>query len=260
MALSLMAGGAVAADMPVKAMKAPAPVAVWNWTGFYVGANGGYGWDNEGVGYTFDNFFFGLAAGLGNVPTSQSLSSSGALAGGQVGYNYQVGAGVIGVEADFDWADIKGTARFFDIPTGVQFLTTADRKINSIGTARARAGFLPSNQLLLYVTGGFAWGDTRLTITQTPLFGCGNIPGCLTATSSGWSTGWTVGAGAEWMFAQNWSFKAEYLYVDLGSRSATVTSVFGGPGNFYTGTTSFREHTVRAGINYHFGGPVVAKY
>lgn len=260
-ALSIAAGGAVAADMPLKAVKAPAPVAIWNWTGFYVGANGGYGWDDESVAFTADPAFFGAAIAIGNAASRLSPSARGGLAGGQVGYNWLMNSFVLGIEADYDWADINGSARFRDTATGVTFENIATRKVSSFGTARARAGFLPTNQLLLYATGGFAWGETRLTITQTPLLGCGNIPGCLAATSSGTSTGWTVGAGAEWMFAPNWSLKAEYLYVDLGGRSATVVSTVQAPaGNFYTGTTNFRENIVRAGINYHFGGPVVAKY
>jgi outer membrane immunogenic protein len=229
------------------------------WTGFYVGANGGYGWDNRTVDFTADPNFFAAAIANGNLPAQLSPSGRGGLGGVQAGFNYQIGAGLVGIEADFDAADIRGSAAF--LSANGNFTTTADRKVTSIGTVRARAGFLPWNSTLLYVTGGLAYGNTKAAISVTPTGGCGAVPGCLAVTTSGMTAGWTVGAGAERMFAPGWSFQAEYLYVDLGSRSATVTSAFAGFANFYTGTTSFRENIVRAGINYHFGGPaVVAKY
>ena len=106
--------------------------------------------------------------------------------------------------------------------------------------------------MLLYATGGLAYGNTSLNFTEANTSSCGFSPGCLSATDSGTRLGWTLGAGGEWMFAPKWSVKAEYLYVDLGSRSATLTSPFGGLGNFYTGTTSFRANIARGGINYHF--------
>jgi outer membrane immunogenic protein len=252
------ASNAFAADMPVKApVYRPAPVAVVAplWNGWYVGGNGGYGWDNRDVTFTGDPTFFGAAIATGFSAASLSPSATGGLGGIQAGYNYQMGPGVIGVEADFDFASIRGSSTFTDVSGGFQ--NTAERKVTSLGTVRARAGFLPWNPLLLYVTGGLAYGNTNLNITQTvtPIAGgCLAVPGCTSATSSGTTAGWTVGGGVEWMFAPKWSLKAEYLYVDLGNRSATLTAfpAFGPPGNFYTGTTSFRENIVRGGINYHF--------
>jgi outer membrane immunogenic protein len=254
-----LVGGAMAADIPVKAPYRAPPPPVLLWTGFYVGANGGYGWDNRTVDFTADPNFFAPAIALGNLPAQLSPSGRGGLGGVQAGFNYQIGAGLVGIEADFDAADIRGSAAF--LSANGNYTTTADRRDTSIGTVRARAGFLPWNSMLLYVTGGLAYGNTKVAISVTPTAGCGAIPGCLAATSSGMTAGWTVGAGAEWMFAPAWSFKAEYLYIDIGNRSATVVSAFAGAPNFYTGTTNFRENIVRAGINYHFGGPaVVAKY
>lgn len=236
-----------AADMPVKApMMAPA----YNWTGWYLGANVGYGSSNGDVPFTFDPVYFGGAVAGGNATTRLSPRAKGALGGIQIGYNYQMGSTVVGVEADYEFASMRGTDTF--LGGGGAFMNTSERKITSLGTLRARAGWLPSNPLLLYVTGGLAYGNTSLNITETNTATCALSPGCLSATDSGTKAGWTLGGGGEWMFAPKWSLKAEYLYVDLGSRSATVTFPFGPAGNFYTGTTKFQENIVRGGINYHF--------
>lgn len=224
------------------------------WSGGYIGGNGGYGWDNQSITSTADAAFFGAAITADNVPASFSPRTKGGLGGVQAGYNYQMGSGLIGLEADFDFASIRGSSSFLD-PTGISFSASGERKISSLGTLRARAGWLPWSSLLLYVTGGLAYGKTELTVASSALpfaGGCAAAPGCLSSTSSGMRAGWTIGLGGEWMFAPAWSLKAEYLYVDLGSRSATLVSPLGPAGNFYTATTRFQENIVRGGINYHF--------
>jgi outer membrane immunogenic protein len=240
-----------AADMPLKAPP-PQPAPVYSWTGFYFGGNVGYGSDNRDVSFNGDPLDFGFGIATGLIAGRLSPSATGALGGIQAGYNYQIGSGLIGVEADYDFSDIRGSDTFNS--SAGPFQNMAQRKITSLGTLRARAGFLPWNPLLLYVTGGLAYGNTKLSITETFLGNCLAGAGCETASSSGTAAGWTVGGGAEWMFTPKWSLKAEYLYVDLGNRSATLSAPVPIllPGNFYTGSTSFRENIVRGGINYHF--------
>jgi outer membrane immunogenic protein len=252
---ALIAGPAMAADLARPVYRRPVVVAapVYSWTGWYAGINAGYGSDNRDVTFNGDPVDFGFAIATGLAAGRLSPSATGALGGIQAGYNYQMGSGVIGVEIDYDFANIRGSSTFNALVA--PFQNTAERKITSLGTLRARAGFLPWSPLLLYVTGGLAYGNTRLTITEAFLGNCLAGAGCETASSSGTAAGWTAGGGAEWMFAPRWSLKAEYLYVDLGNRSATLSAPppILLPGNFYTGSTSFRENIVRVGLNYKFG-------
>ena len=187
-------------------------------------------------------------------PNGNTLGGASGVAGGaQVGYNYQLNQFVIGVEADFQGTGISsggGASALvpviaspygsgFLIPVGA--LTGSNVSLEWFGTVRGRAGFLVLPTLLLYGTGGFAYG-------QVDAFGFSNTP-----------TGWTAGGGAEWMFAPNWSAKAEYLYIDLNNNGAT-----GGQGFNYGYFFHPEFNVVRAGINYHFNfgaeAPVVAWY
>jgi outer membrane immunogenic protein len=194
---------AIAADLPARTYtKAPVAVAPINsWTGFYIGAMGGYAQEN--------------ASGAGTM--------SGALAGGTLGYNWQTGPVVFGVEADAAWADVKATA-------AIPGLVAASVKIQDLGTVRGRIGYA-FDQVLVYGTGGYAWADTKATVTALGL----------TASQSQVLNGWTAGAGVEVMFAPKWSLKAEYLY-----RSFSGTNFFNVP------TGNLNLNSVQVGVNYHF--------
>jgi outer membrane immunogenic protein len=266
-------GAAVAADLPpAPAYKAPlkamAPVPTWN--GFYVGGNVGYGWDNSSTGISVGATdpalagFVAAAVAAGSFPASLSTSAKGVIGGGQIGYNWQLPSQwLVGLEADLQGSGIKGSAAqtlspaFFDMTA-----TGITKSIDWFGTVRGRVGFLPTPQLLLYGTGGLAYGQTKTSFTNTDVTsGCVvNASICATGASSGTRVGWTAGAGAEAMVAPNWSVKAEYLYVDLGKSSSNILS-FTTP-ILFTTSTSFHEQIARVGLNYHFnwGGPVVAKY
>lgn len=226
-ALTLGALPATAADIANRPVyKAPVAIpVVYNWTGFYIGVSGGGGWG------TSEHTFPGGTHG--------PFDTSGGLVGGTVGYNWQAGNWVFGAEADFSWADIKGTTAGSPIPC---LGGTCGTTIRDLGTARGRIGYA-WDSALLYGTGGFAWG---------------NVHGFETGFDSGSSTntGWTVGGGLEYGFTPNLSAKIEYLYVDLGN-DVLYGSGFGSPHSVDT-TTSI----VRAGLNYRFnwGAPVVAKY
>jgi outer membrane immunogenic protein len=205
-AASLIALGiapAVGADLPARTYtKGPAPVApVSSWTGFYIGAMGGYAKENT--------------TGIGAL--------SGGLAGGTVGYNWQTGMMVYGLEADAAWSNVGATV-------GNPAFVAATDKINDLGTARGRIG-VAFDQILLYGTGGFAWVDNKLTATVLGV----------SASESHFHTGWTAGAGIEAMFAPKWSVKAEYLYRSLSSQ------------NYFTiPTGTLNLNSVQVGVNYHF--------
>jgi outer membrane immunogenic protein len=178
----LSAQCAAAADLSVAPLyKAPPPAMApaYNWSGFYLGVNGGGGW------------------GHSNWDTSATrINTSGGMVGGTAGYNWQIGSAVLGVEGDIDWANLKGTNTSTLCPLGC---STSDTWLS---TVRGRAGYAFGG-VLPYVTGGLAVGDIR---AATPGF----------AGASNTSAGWTAGGGIEFALPGNWSAKAEYLYVDLG--------------------------------------------
>jgi outer membrane immunogenic protein len=212
--LAALTGTAAAADLPPRMApapyyKAPAEVQVYNWTGFYIGINGGGGFgrsDWDSIGSSFD--------------------VSGGLVGGTVGYNYQFGQAVVGVEGDIDWADINGTTNTA-CPFGCK---TTD---NWLSTVRGRLGYA-ADRFMPFITGGAAFGDIR---ASTPGF----------AGASNTEAGWTVGAGLEFAIAGSWTAKAEYLYVNLGKFNCGISC-----GALATDNVSFTTNIVRAGVNYRF--------
>jgi outer membrane immunogenic protein len=268
---------ASAADMAPRYTKAPPPIVeVWNWTGFYIGGNAGYSWGRADSTLSYFNTVTGAAI----VPPPGSVTGArfdmdGAIAGGQVGYNWQNGSWVWGIEADAQWSDEKGRANLLCsatliggpclpgltfLPAGVTGTNVAlDQSLEWFGTARLRGGWLATPRTLLYVTGGLAYGEIKTTATLSGATPAGVLISS-TSSNSDIRVGWTVGAGIEGMITQNWTAKLEYLYMDLGSFSGgTYTlaplSVIGARVD-----SDFRDHILRAGINYKFGGPVVAKY
>lgn len=198
------ATGASAADLPRPYNKAPTYVAptYYNWTGFYAGLNGGYGWSNS----------FGTDA-------------KGAVYGAQLGYNWQTGAFVFGVEGDFQGTSIKAS----DTVGAV----TAEAKISSFATVRGRIGYA-FDRLMIYGTGGWAYVDTKATLSA----------GGLSIDDSAWSSGYAVGGGVEWAAWNRWSVKGEYLFVHSGDVTLTLAGA--------TATGNFDTNIIRAGLNYRF--------
>jgi outer membrane immunogenic protein len=225
-ALFASVGVASAADLPQAVPYTRAPYVFspnYNWTGFYIGAMGGYGWSDQ------------ARATIGGVTVSASSSDlNGAFAGGTVGYNWQMGSWVLGVEADGAWSDLKFSQSGFGV-------TVAD-KMRSFGSVTGRLGWLPVQSTLVYFKGGYAWADNEISATG---FGAA-------FAESRFHSGWTVGAGLEYLFAPNWSVKAEYMYADYSNASYLTNFVPGGVG---LGVT---VNTVKAGINYHFGSSAAA--
>lgn len=231
-ALVAMASMASAADLPSRMYtKAAAYAPTFSWTGFYAGVNAGFGGGDTNYPIS--------AGGLGGIG-QLSITSSGFLGGGQIGYNWQAANIVYGLEVDFQGSGVESKLQETIPGLGsIAFGTTTDY----FGTARARIGTTPWDRSLLYVTGGLAYGHTTTNI--------GIIGGGLSSPDiSNDKIGWTVGAGLEYMIAPHWSVKTEYLYVDLG-RDDLDLAAFGG-GAIGTISEESRMHIVRAGVNYHF--------
>jgi outer membrane immunogenic protein len=172
------AQGAVAADLSLAPLyKAPPPTPAFDWSGFYLGVNGGGGWGHS--------WWSGQGAGVG---------LSGGQVGGTVGYNYQVGKVVFGAEGDLDWTRFDGTSNSTQCPG----CSTND---SWLSTVRGRIGY-SFDRVMPYVTGGLAVGDINAAAP--------------TGTGSAANAGWALGAGFEVALPGNWSAKAEYLRVDLG--------------------------------------------
>jgi outer membrane immunogenic protein len=217
---------AFAADMPVKAASAPAP-AISDWSGFYVGAEGGGGWVRSHM-----TFFF--------PTTTSTTNGDGGFAGGTLGYNWQSGPWVFGVEGDWSWADLRGKEDNINPNCTAGGIGTCFAKLKSFETARARLGYAVSTGLLAYVTGGAAFGEISS--------GSQNAASNLVAHDHT-NTGWTIGGGLEAQLAPNWSAKVEYQYVDLGSTGVLVDAAAGSSWQ----VDRFQTHLVRVGLNYRFG-------
>ncbi|MBR1173549.1 porin family protein [Bradyrhizobium sp. KB893862 SZCCT0404] len=190
--------------------------------------------------YNWTGFYLGVVGG-GAWEDSGSPRMQGGFVGGTAGYNWQTGNVVFGVEADAAWADVNASVTGATVVPGFGVVTaSASSKTDAMGTVRGRIGWAVNN-VLLYGTGGYAWIDNKITLSALGV----------SASDSKFHSGWTVGAGVEAYFAPNWTVKGEYLYRSLGGE--TYFS-----GALPTGTLNF--HTVQVGVNYHFNGPVVAKY
>ncbi|KJC59175.1 hypothetical protein UP10_20085 [Bradyrhizobium sp. LTSPM299] len=267
LAAVLGATSALAADLPAPVYtKAPAYVDPgYNWTGFYVGGNIGYSWGRSSDTSSLSN-------GVGTVLFTSAGSSNldGVVGGGQIGYNWQMQNWVWGLEADIQGTDEKGSRGF---TCGVSVCTpplggflalvlpgpavpvTLNQKIDWFGTVRGRVGVLATPRVLLYVTGGLAYGE----VASNGTIGAALTPFSATDTKAGY----TVGVGIEGAIGGNWTAKLEYLYVDLGrvsGTSATTIPALGGGTLSSNASSRISDNVLRVGLNYKFSGPVIAKY
>jgi outer membrane immunogenic protein len=237
-ALLMASMAAHAADMPVKAKPPPLPAplpAPFSWTGFYIGGNLGGAWAHRSV---IDSRF-GLNFSNGN-------NNGAFIGGGQIGFNYQFSNLVVGVEGDFDWAannNKTGTGVLVPALGSTFRVTSNDRWVS---TAAARFG-VAVDRVLFYGKAGGGWvGNSNFTVTNlttgTSIIGSNNNT----------NSGWLVGAGAEWAFANNWSAKIEYDYLGLSGRTFTVPvgSPFLVGDTFTTGRPNVQM--AKVGINYRF--------
>jgi outer membrane immunogenic protein len=265
-------GSALAADMAVKA-PLPAPAPAYSWTGFYVGGNAGYGWKGDpAVGFAPNDTLTLLSTcGVGNCPPSALFGIGGALGGVQAGYNLQVNPNwLVGFETDFDWSKVDGTGMSDILFSGVPGNLQASENVKWFGTVRARAGYLVTNKLLLYGTGGFAYGRVEesgaLNFNATGVsaighgfgFNCGAGLGtnCFVGNSTRTVTGYAYGAGAEYALWNNVSLKAEYLYVNLGrGNTMNIVAQNGNgaiPASFTATYSGGAFQLVRGGLNWKF--------
>ena len=209
-----VAGPALAADLPTRAAPA-APVAAapaFTWTGFYVGANAGYGWGSVRLTDSDGDWISGRL--------------DGAIGGGQIGYNFQTGSVVLGVETDIQ---ATGLSRSF-----VDDDEAVTSKIQYFGTVRGRIGMSFDN-IMPYVTAGLAYANNKITARE----------GNLAISSSKTHFGWTVGAGVEADLGNGWSVKGEYLYVDMPNKTY-LPNLDGGV------RVRSDFHVARIGLNYRF--------
>jgi outer membrane immunogenic protein len=275
---ALVATPTMAADMPVK-YKAPPPV--FSWTGCYGGIDAGlligrdrYVQSMAGAFLAPGNLFANPANG-GQLATAYGSPNDSAFNGGvEVGCNYQAGWVVFGVAADFSGTSLRETQLASYGPTGPfvgglgllasSRTETVTKDLSWFSTFRGRIG-IAGDRVLVYATGGLAVARIKSTTNETfaadQFFLSGDIfQGSATVTR----TGWTAGAGIEWPVAPGWTTKLEYLYLDFGSFTYTspcvTVAACGGPGFAWQTNVRVRESVFRVGINYLFGGPVVAKY
>lgn len=236
-ALSLFAAtpAAFAADLPAgppaqaPAAYVPVVAPVYNWSGIYIGINGGYGFgstDWSPSGFTGPGTF----------------NTNGGLVGGTAGFNFQSGSVVYGIEGDWDWAGIKGTSS--NTTSTINGCPGAlpcsfETSSNWLSTVRGRVGYA-FDRVLIYATGGGAAGDVKATFTNP------NTPFTGTTNSTEW--GWTAGGGVEAAVTDNVTVKVEYLFVDLqdGNCSSTVCAAVPSV------PVSFDASIVRAGLNFKF--------
>ncbi|WEK49178.1 MAG: porin family protein [Candidatus Kaistia colombiensis] len=236
--LVLSASTALAADLTYEPAPIAAPAEAFNWTGFYIGVHGGYGW-----GHTQDT----------HNPNAFGQTLTGGFGGAQIGYNYQFANNVVlGAEADVAYSGIGkdwGGATQYDPYYG-------EDKIDWFGTVRARVGY-SVDRFMPYLTGGLAWANVDHKLgcdpSRSPLTprGCSRV-GSFETSKSDTAWGWTVGAGVEYAVTNNVTVKAEYLYTDLGKNDVTLVDV-----NFPTDPVNNREfdtsfNSVKLGLNYKF--------
>jgi outer membrane immunogenic protein len=268
-----LSGVASAQDMPVKR---PAAVVAAAWTGPYIGLNAGDARNDRRIDNRILSVFCDQAGIIGpvcsthpnitdalvaSVPPGFDTTPKGFIGGGQIGYGFQPTPQLVwGIEADFQDAHVRGSANtltrspfFFDVAT---VTGAASQKIDFFGTLRARLGWLPIEPLLLYATGGLAYGHLETSVSflrSVPCIGCDRFT---SASDDRWRAGWTVGGGLEWMVVPRWSIRAEYLYYDLGhvTLNQTIAQDFGNP-PFVSVTVAseapYKGSIFRGAINYH---------
>jgi outer membrane immunogenic protein len=217
---------ASAADLPARTYtKAPplmAPAAI-NWTGFYAGVFGGYGWGGKFRNNDGDD--------VDDIEQASAADLKGGFGGGTIGYNWQAASSMLvwGLEADVAGSGIR--MDFVDPDDG----DTARYRINAFGSVTGRVG-VAFDAALLYVKGGYAWTNNKLSGTD----------GVDSFSSTATHSGYTIGGGLEYMFMPAWSVKAEYMFADYGE------GLYGPTPDGDYGRVGLTAHTVKAGINYHF--------
>lgn len=257
-----LTNAARAADAVVEEVIVAEPVI--SWTGGYIGVNAGYSWGDFDQTATFAPFDLLPLAEFDGFSGTYGSDADGASGGAQAGYNWQVNNFVLGFEADIQAANVESTVTGSEVlevgtvlgPFPLETTVSTTTEVDWFGTARIRAGFAPTQRLLVYGTGGFAFGGTKSTssisaVVVEPL-GPGSDVTVLdneTSSSSDTRTGWAAGAGAEFAIDDNWSIKGEYLYTDLGDEDIFSFNEDGVSAGL---SSDIKFHTIRIGLNYGF--------
>ena len=280
-------GSAFAADLNKPVYKAPPPVPVlapvYNWTGGYVGLNGGVDWENTQTQYSYSytpsgNFdaVFGHGGLLGLTgpsavdnalaigflaPSLGKSTTAVGMVGGQWGYNYQIQQYVLGFETDLDWVGGAKTSTFTSLPNGVVTLNaTQTAGLEALGTVRARLGYAIDRNLF-FVTGGLAYGEVKASTNATGVTNPALIPplppgtDIVSGSASGWRAGYTVGGGYEYAFTNNLTGKIEYLYYNLGTANYSVAAAnaFTAAEQLFTNASQkFNGNVLRVGLNWKY--------
>ena len=224
------------------------------WSGFYAGINlgGGFGNGSANESGHSSNLDFAYNNGNGNIPSNYNITSNGVLGGGQIGYNLLIKKIILGFETDFQGSGISGNKNIYIPSTSdlCESSNNAKNDLNYFGTSRLRLGFNPVDSVMLYATGGFAYGNTSTSSKTAWNSGGSSCDGPLSGSSNTTAVGWTTGLGAEYFFIQKWSLKAEYLYVDLGKTKYTANV----PTNDASMDYQFDQqyNIFRLGLNYKF--------
>jgi outer membrane immunogenic protein len=261
-AVVITAGSAGAADLSRPILKAPPPIPVFSWTGWYVGVHVGGAWGTKEWQDPVVTAFDGVSTTTFSFPdtTIANYGVNGFLGGLQIGYNYQSGPWVWGVEAQGSWAGIRGS----DACPFFAGKATCRTNVDALGSFAVRFGGT-IDRAMLYVKGGPAWAWER---HRTDAIFCGKGPGACTTVSTEskhWRWGGMLGAGVEFAFTNSISGKLEYNYMDFGTRTYTfgpISSPGAPPGFGETVDVKIRQniHLVKVGLNFRWDQPVVARY
>lgn len=243
-----------AADLAVKAPPIAPPAPVWSWTGFYLGAHVGAGWGETETTLTSATV---TTPPLGTFPFTlpfAQTSASGFLGGVQAGYNWQTGWAVLGVQGDFAGADIKGTSPCLVV------LSCTD-KTDWLATVSGRIGAVVLDRGLIYAKGGAAWMNTKHSV-NLPNIGLAGIVGQELTSRDVTHWGWLVGLGTEWMITPNWTAFIEYDYMSFEKKNENFPLNLGALPVAASVNADLKNtlSIAKVGVNYKFGGPLVARY
>lgn len=262
-AATLAVSSAVAADLPTRKVAPVAPMIapVFTWTGFYAGVNGGYGFGasklkNVTVSRDAYNGLPAWSTKEDSFAKWTDKRSDSFVGGAKIGYNYQMGSVVLGIEADINYANLA--AKRSGVNAEREFLPgwrsgnslMAKSTLNWFGTVRPRIGFVATERMMVFATAGLAYGNVRSAAQYADTLN-GAVDDNWVGKQNKIRAGWTVGAGAEYALTDNVVLKGEYSYIDLGS--STIKTYVGDKKVLYvTGKDDLGFHVVRAGLNYKF--------
>jgi outer membrane immunogenic protein len=250
-AFAALSTAASAADLPRKSVAPVIAVPLFTWTGFYVGLNAGYAWNDSKLDVSGNP----SPAAFGAPPFSFKGNPDGFIGGAQIGYNYQFNAIVVGIEADIQYSSIKKTFGVLGLPIigGFQPNSISENasKMEWFGTIRGRLGFTPIDRLLIYATGGVIFADVKNN-TRTHYNNQVGQTFNYVGSSGSSRTGYVVGGGLEYAFTNNLTAKLEYMYYDLGKTTHLSLPVAANPPFSLNTQVKTTGQLVRVGVNYKF--------